>query len=246
MVALVTGAAGGIGSAICHAFASAGARVAAVDMAKRPLRELTAVQPRLTPYAADVSDEAAVDAVVTAVERELGPITVCVHAAGVLSAAPVVDTTAAQWRAMFAVNAEATFAVARAVARVMIPRRRGVIITVASNAASLPRADLAAYAASKAAAAMFTRCLGLELAPYGIRCNVVAPGSTDTAMLRATGQDPAAAIAGAPERWRLGIPLGRVADPGDIAAAVTFLASDQARHITMQSLTVDGGASLTG
>ncbi|TYB50613.1 SDR family oxidoreductase [Nonomuraea sp. PA05] len=107
-----------------------------------------------------------------------------------------------------------------------------------------------AYAASKAAARMFTRCLGLEVARHGIRCNVVSPGSTDTAMLRAlwSGEDPdealSATLAGDPGAFRVGIPLGRVADPADIADAVVFLCSERARHITMHDLLVDGGATL--
>lgn len=106
---------------------------------------------------------------------------------------------------------------------------------------------MAAYAASKAAAAMFTKCLGLELARSGVRCNVVAPGSTDTPMQRALWNGPDAeqrVIDGDPSTYRTGIPLGRIADPADIAETVAFLASDRARHITMQELYVDGGATL--
>jgi 2,3-dihydro-2,3-dihydroxybenzoate dehydrogenase len=102
---------------------------------------------------------------------------------------------------------------------------------------------MAAYAASKAAATLFTKCLGLELAEHGIRCNVVSPGSTDTAMQRGL-QTLDAAVAGDLGRYRVGIPLGRVADPADVADSVLFLASDRARHITMHDLYVDGGATL--
>jgi 2,3-dihydro-2,3-dihydroxybenzoate dehydrogenase len=125
-----------------------------------------------------------------------------------------------------------------------VPRGAGAIITVSSNAGGVPRTNMAAYAASKAAATMFTRCLGLELARSGIRCNVVSPGSTGTAMQQVLGAAPEAVIAGDPGSYRVGIPLGRIADPADIADAVVFLASDQARHITMQDLYVDGGATL--
>jgi 2,3-dihydro-2,3-dihydroxybenzoate dehydrogenase len=106
---------------------------------------------------------------------------------------------------------------------------------------------MAAYCASKAASAMFTRCLGLELASYGVRCNVVSPGSTETSMLHALWHDEsgrAATLGGSPADFRLGIPLGRIAAPEDIAEAVTFLASARARHITMHDLRVDGGATL--
>jgi 2,3-dihydro-2,3-dihydroxybenzoate dehydrogenase len=106
---------------------------------------------------------------------------------------------------------------------------------------------MAAYAASKAAAAHFTRCLGLELAGLGIRCNVVSPGSTDTPMQRALWTDDAgveAVVAGRPDLFKPGIPLGRIAAAEDVADAVVFLASDRARHITMHDLYVDGGATL--
>jgi 2,3-dihydro-2,3-dihydroxybenzoate dehydrogenase len=128
-----------------------------------------------------------------------------------------------------------------------VPRRSGVIVTVASNASSVPRQQMAAYAASKAASTQFTRCLGLELAEFGIRCNVVSPGSTDTDMQRQLWTSPdgeRAAIAGSPASFRLGIPLGRIANAADIAEAVCFMASDSARHITMHDLRVDGGATL--
>ena len=132
-------------------------------------------------------------------------------------------------------------------ARRLRERRAGAIAVVSSNAATTPRAGMAAYAASKAAATQFTRCLGLELAPHGIRVNIVSPGSTDTAMQRAMwalGSSREAVIAGDPARWRLGIPLAKIATPDEIARAVLFLLSDQASHITLHDLRVDGGATL--
>lgn len=243
-IVLVTGAAGGIGAAVSRRMHAAGATVVAVDLASRPLTELASAEKGIVPHLADVADPNAATELISTVERQVGPVDVCVHVAGQLSAAPLVELTDRQWRQMFQTNVDGVFHVSRAVAPTMIRRRRGVIITVASNAAGVPRVALAGYAASKAAAVALTRCLGLELATYGIRCNTVCPGSTNTPMLRATGQDPATAIAGTPDQWRLGIPLGRIADPEDVADAVLFLASERARHITMQNLYVDGGASL--
>ncbi|MBW4716873.1 2,3-dihydro-2,3-dihydroxybenzoate dehydrogenase [Saccharothrix obliqua] len=233
-VALVTGAGRGIGAAVAAALTEAGAIVAGVDL-------------KGAAHEADVSDVDSVEEVVDHVERVLGPISILVNVAGVLRMGRILDTTDEDWRRTFAVNTDGVFHVSRAVARRMAPRRAGVIVTVGSNASGVPRADMGAYAASKAATTMFTRCLGLELAEHGIRCNVVSPGSTDTEMQRALWTDdegPARVIAGDPAGFRVGIPLGRIADPADIADAVLFLVSDRARHITMQNLYVDGGATL--
>ena len=144
-------------------------------------------------------------------------------------------------------NATGVFHMCREVSRRMVPRERGCIVTVSSNAAGVPRHGMSAYAASKAAATLFTKSLGLELAEHGIRCNVVAPGSTDTDMQRGMWSDDQGArrvIEGSPGTFKTGIPLGRLAAPEDIADAVVFLVSDQARHVTMHDLYVDGGATL--
>ncbi|QFU90384.1 2,3-dihydro-2,3-dihydroxybenzoate dehydrogenase [Amycolatopsis sp. YIM 10] len=247
-IAVVTGAGRGIGAAVAGALASAGARVAAIDVDTEGLAKAAAeADGRIMPFTADVADSAAIARVVDEVERELGPITIGVPVAGILRPASVCDTTDEDWAATFAVNTTGVFTVLREVSRRMVPRRDGVLVTVGSNAAGVPRAGMAAYAASKAAATMLTRCLGLELAGSGIRCNIVSPGSTDTDMQRLLWTDEngaARVIAGDPGQFRAGIPLGRIADPADIADAVLFLASNRARHITMQNLYVDGGATL--
>jgi len=240
-IALVTGAGQGIGRAVALAFARSGMRVAAVDV-----QAAGAGHDGITAYTADVASSREVDDLVDEVESDLGPITVLANVAGILRTGPVVEMPDRDWLDLFAVNAGGVFHVSRAVARRMVGRRAGVIVTVSSNAAGVPRAGLAAYAASKAAATAFTKSLGLELAPYGIRCNVVAPGSTDTPMQRAmwTEEGPGPVIAGDLGAYRTGIPLGRLAEPEDVADAVLFLASDRARHITMHDLYVDGGATL--
>ncbi|MFF1379132.1 2,3-dihydro-2,3-dihydroxybenzoate dehydrogenase [Streptomyces sp. NPDC058308] len=250
-IALVTGAAGGIGAAVARALGEDGTVVAAVDKDAGQLGEtvekLTADGLAVEAFPADVTDGAAVRELVDAVERDLGPVDHLVNAAGILREGPVADFRDEDWQATFAVNVTGVFQVSQAVVARMVPRRRGAIVTVASNAASTPRAGMAAYAASKAAASMFTKSLGLEVAAHGIRSNVVAPGSTDTPMLRSMWHDDSgrrATIEGRPEAYRLGIPLGRIAGPRDVADAVAFLLSGRAAHITLHELTVDGGATL--
>ncbi|NYV77165.1 2,3-dihydro-2,3-dihydroxybenzoate dehydrogenase [Streptomyces sp. UH6] len=249
--ALVTGAARGIGRAVVHALAARGAQVLATDLEAPDVGDLAAAHDgRIASLALDVRDSAAVDAAVAHAEDALGPLDVAVNVAGVLWSSSVVDLTDEEWAAHFAVNTTGVFHVSRAAARRMTGRGRGSVVTVASNAAGIPRAGLSAYAASKAAAVMFTKCLGLEVAARGVRCNTVSPGSTMTDMQRGLwteGEAEASArrvVEGDLAAHRTGIPLGRIADPRDVAEAVVFLASDRARHITLHDLYVDGGATL--
>ncbi|MFE7192358.1 2,3-dihydro-2,3-dihydroxybenzoate dehydrogenase [Kitasatospora sp. NPDC057541] len=263
-VAIVTGAGQGIGAAVTRALVAAGAVVAAADRNPGPLAALAdelaerpgapgasdpATGGPVHPYLLDVTDAAAVESTVALVERQLGPVGILVNVAGILRAAPVTELSDQDWADTFAVNTTGVFHASRAVGRRMAGRGGGVIVTVGSNAAGVPRTGMAAYAASKAAATMFTRCLGLELGRSGVRCNIVSPGSTDTEMQRALWRDDAAAaeqrvIDGDLSGYRVGIPLGRIAQPADVAEAVAFLVSDRARHITMHDLYVDGGATL--
>lgn len=247
-IALVTGAGGGIGAAVTRLLCADGACVVATDIDANALDALgdCATVHRV---ALDVRDSGAVDALIADIEQTHGPIDMGINVAGVLRTGLVTDTDDADWQALFDINAGGVFHVCRALARHMIARRRGHIVTVSSNAAGIPRHGMAAYAASKAAATLFTRSLGLELAEYGIRCNVVAPGSTRTPMQTGMWQDAdgeAQVIRGAQATYKAGIPLGRIAEPEDIAQTVLFLLSDQSRHMTMANLYVDGGATQVG
>jgi 2,3-dihydro-2,3-dihydroxybenzoate dehydrogenase len=237
-VALVTGSAGGIGRAVVAALTAQGATVLGWDCCD--------LAPPGTERV-DVTDPPAVAAAVERAETQVGPVSILVNAAGVMRDGPVLDLSAGDWASVLAVNVTGVFEVSRQVGRRMKQRRAGRIVTVASNASAVPRVGMAAYCASKAASAMLTRCLGLELAGYGIRCNVVSPGSTDTPMLRAlwaNGGSRDSTLDGAPGQYRLGIPLRRIAEPADVADAVAFLVADESRHITMHELCVDGGATL--
>lgn len=247
-IAFVTGASRGIGHAVAHSLLEAGCIVVASDLQAPQFPDLSQdKQSRLHASALDVRDAEAVSALVAAVEHTIGPIDLGVNVAGVLCNSLVTETSDAAWRQVFAVNCDGVFHVSRALAQSMQPRQRGAMVTVSSNAAGVPRHAMAAYAASKAAATMFTRCLGLELAPHGIRCNIVAPGSTLTPMQTGMWSDAHGAervIAGLPEQYKAGIPLRKLATPQDIANAVLFMLSDQAGHIAMSDIYVDGGATL--
>lgn len=244
-VAIVTGAAGGIGSAVAEVLARRVSHLVLLDVDEIAVAEkLGAAGVHVSTRTCDVASREQVEDAVAFAERELGPVEELAHVAGVLRPGPATSDDDDAWETSMAVNAGGTRNVCRAVSRGMLTRGRGSLVVVSSNAAKLPRTQMAAYGASKAAATRYALCLGLELAPRGVRCNVVSPGSTDTGMQRQLSNDPDAVLRGDPESFRVGVPLGRIAQPVDVAEAVGFLLFDAARHITMTDLLVDGGASL--
>ncbi|NEW25512.1 SDR family oxidoreductase [Nocardia cyriacigeorgica] len=256
-VVVVTGAAAGIGAAVARRFATEshvlalwdrdpGVHRVADEIAETATGAVSAMQ-------VDVTDGEAVDAAFDVLIARHGAPDVVAHAAGVMRAGSALEIGADDWDTSLAVNATATMLVTRRAAREMVAAGRGAIVVVSSNAAAAPRVGMAAYCASKAAATAFTRALALQVAPHGVRVNLVSPGSTDTAMLRGLYADAdrplddaarTAVLDGDAHAYRLGIPLRRIATADDIAAAVRFLASADARHITMHDLRVDGGATL--
>ncbi|MBV5113953.1 2,3-dihydro-2,3-dihydroxybenzoate dehydrogenase [Bacillus altitudinis] len=250
-IALITGAGQGIGQAVAKRLADEGAIIAAVDTNEDQLQstvqKLNDKGIRAFAYLGDITDQASVQHIVDQIEKQLGPIYLLVNVAGILRISSIDQISTDDWHQTFAVNTHGLFYVSQAVSTYMMKRSEGVIVTVSSNAGAIPRMNMAAYAASKAAATSFTKTLGLELATYGIRCNVVSPGSTATPMQWALWSDEQGAdqvIKGSLETYKTGIPLQKIADPQQIADAVIFFASEQSSHITMQNLTIDGGATL--
>ncbi|WP_095149060.1 2,3-dihydro-2,3-dihydroxybenzoate dehydrogenase [Pseudomonas sp. Irchel s3a18] len=245
---LVTGAAQGIGAAVVERLLEEGATVLALDRNNAGLAQL-ALQlssDNLKLHTIDITDSQQVGALIDRIDEQY-PIEGLVNAAGTLESAPFDQFSHEAWLQLFEINVHGTFHVSQHVVRRMILRRRGSIVTLASNAATTPRVNLSGYCASKAAAAMLTRCMGLELGKYGVRCNVISPGSTRTPMLyQLAGEDEGLderMIRGDLNLHRTGIPLGKIAEPRDIAAGVTFLLSSDANHITLQNLVMDGGAT---
>jgi len=252
-VSFVTGAAGGIGAAIARALGASGSRVAVTDVdggkADMLADAMRAGGADATAWSLDVTRSGEVARVVDEVEARVGPIAHLVNVAGIVPRGPLLDLTDAGWDEIFALNARGVFFCMRAVARRMRERRSGAIVTIGSQGAVVVRTGLAAYGASKAAASSLTKCLGLELAEFGIRCNVVHPGVTSTppALARFGGDEAlfhAHHAAGDPSLFRAPIPLGKAGRPEDAAATVLFLLSDQAAHITMEDIVVDGGATM--
>ena len=179
--------------------------------------------------------------------RHHGGIDVLVNCAGVFYLTPIDDLDMAAWDRMLAINLRAPVVCIRACLPSMVERGGGGIVNIASISAVVARQANLAYSASKAALVRVTQDLGLDLAEHGIRVNAITPGSTDTPMIRNYDDPDAmreAMLRGSLEKYRIGIPLGRLATPEDHAAAAAFLVSDAARHMTGQNLVIDGGQTL--
>jgi len=235
-VALVTGAASGIGRACAYALAEAGARVAAVDINGPGAEETAAHCPEAAAFTCDVSDPAQVAALARAVPERLGEVDILVLAAGIIAYTPGIGSVSPEaWDRVLAVNLRGTFLMCQAFIEGMKARRHGRIITFASLAARVGGLEAGIhYACSKAGIIGLTRTLAREAGPYGITVNAVAPGIITTPPV-------VRQVADHEEVYIRQIPLRRLGQPEDVANVVLFLASPLAAYMTGAVLDINGG-----
>jgi 3-oxoacyl-[acyl-carrier protein] reductase len=236
-VALVTGASRGIGAAIARRLASQGARVVAAartDNARPVAEDVTRTGGHAEAITLDVTDGSATETAMAGIVERPGRIDILVNNAGITRDQLLLRMKRDDWDAVLTTNLTAAFALTQAALKSMIRQRQGRIISISSVVGQSGNAGQANYAASKAGLIGFTKAVALEVASRGITANVVAPGLIETDMTQSIAEK-------AREQWESRIPLRRLGTPDDVAAAVCFLASDEASYITGQVLAVNGG-----
>jgi 2-hydroxycyclohexanecarboxyl-CoA dehydrogenase len=239
-IALVTGAARGIGRAIALALAEDGRRVAVGDLLVDAAEE-TAVAVGGLAVALDVTDAESVAAGVAHVESRLGPIEVLVNNAGWDELRPFVDTDEPFWDRVIEVNFKGCLRVTHAVLPGMIERGFGRIVNIGSDAGRVGSSHESVYAGAKGGVIAFTKTIAREAARAGVSANVVCPGPTRTALLEGMAEQGGEKLVSSLER---AVPMRRLGEPEDVAAAVAFLASERAGYITGQTLSVSGGLTM--
>lgn len=242
-VAVVTGGGGRLGHAIVAELARAGASVGILDTradaGARAAKTVRDMGGRSASAKADVASAAEVESALEAIERELGPVDILVNAHGIFPNRPVLEMDDDEWDRVFDVNTRGTMFTCRAVARRLVERKAtGAIVNISSGAATSARAGGAHYTASKAAVNLLTHVLAIELGPYGIRVNAVAPGLVLDDVLR-EGEDHRSEYV---KLMLRGTPLRRTGAPEDVAPAVVFLASDRSPWTTGAILEITGGS----
>jgi 3-oxoacyl-[acyl-carrier protein] reductase len=235
--ALVTGASGGIGAAIAKTLAAAGARVAISGTNMEKLNALKNELKDAVIVPADLSNAEAVAALVDTAEKELGQLDILVNNAGLTRDTLAIRMKDEDWDAVLNVNLKAAFVLSRAALKGMMKRRNGRIISISSIVGTTGNPGQANYAASKAGLVGMTKAMAAEVAPRGVTLNCVAPGFIATNMTDALNEDQKNTI-------NAKIPAGRMGMPEDIAAAVLYLASEEAAYVTGQTIHVNGGMAM--
>jgi len=245
-VAIVTGAAQGIGRAIATRLADEGAAVAIADIqydaAERTAAELRSAGAKTIAVKLDVTKFEEAEAAAARVERELGAIDILVNNAGWDKLEPFIESAPETWDRIIAVNYRGVLNCCRAIAPRMKARGAGKIVSISSDAGRVGSTGEAVYAGCKAAIVGFSKTLARELARYQINVNVVCPGPTDTALLR----DAMAGREGVLEAMARGIPFRRLGKPEDLAGAVAFFASPDSDYATGQVISISGGLTMAG
>jgi NAD(P)-dependent dehydrogenase (short-subunit alcohol dehydrogenase family) len=243
-VAVVTGGRRGIGKAIALALAEAGADIALCDRViddgelKAVAGEVKRLGRRSLAVKADITDRADVDNFVRKVVDEFGTIDILVNNAATNIRVPLLELQEEGWDRVIDTDLKGYYLCSQAVGRIMVERKKGNIINIASVAAMKAAPEMGAYCIAKAGVVMLTRVLALELAQYNIRVNAIAPYMVRTKFSQPLWSEPEAL-----KQIESEIPLGRMAEPRDIVGSVLFLASDASSYITGQTIIVDGGLS---
>ena len=251
-IAVVTGAGGGIGAAICREFAAEGACVAVTDLhpeaAELVVAEIRAKGGRADAWPkVNVAERATVERTADEIATRLGPIDIWVNNAGVSRVVPFMDCTDEVWDMILRVNLAGTFIGCQVALRQMLPRQRGVILNMSSQSGKIGNSQYAAYCASKFGIIGLTQSLAMEFARDGIRVNALCPGVVWTALWdeQHVG-DYGRKRSMAPEEVRpyleSKVPMGRLCTPEDVAESAVFLASDAASYITGQAINISGGS----